>query len=419
MLGVLFLLLFPLWIAALTGTLTLDLEAITWTNIPILEWNRGAETIFWMFLPIISIIPYILLTPKGSATLDPKSEQDTLSCRSWLIIYIASEFFLFSASGLISGSEHWYRAKSDFFNQYGQSAVLITFVVSALRIIIIARIMSEYLSGKLSTYSMLGICALISLITLYSTGNRVYLLFISGAILISLIIKRHYLAILIGIIFSVPFGLVMSVFKWIRAYMHIYPDFSISGILTGINSGIDFALRQMVIEGFDQRAFFQGITESVSVNVYYGIVQNYGITTPFLWGETLAKIFVFWIPRSFWESKPETITVVIAQFMAPSVPTLSLVTTIFGEFYVNFGLISLLILPISLYCIDRTLSRTLPNGLTHNYIMFISGFAIIRFPVADFIIYVIIAAFILWMNRKFSRFISSRKNDIKPEPEDA
>ena len=70
------------------------------------------------------------------------------------------------------------------------------------------------------------------------------------------------------------------------------------------------------------------------------VLHRSGIDAPLLWGKTLVDVFVFWIPRAFWEAKPSSFGLTFADiympdfrfqvmtYMSPSLP---------GELWANFA----------------------------------------------------------------------------------
>jgi len=158
--------------------------------------------------------------------------------------------------------------------------------------------------------------------------------------------------------------------------------------------------RAMLLEPPNSTSFFLGISESVNVNVMYDLFNKY---TDYLYGATFLKPFVFYIPRSIWANKPQSITVLAADFLGGS----SLVTTIIGEVYMNFYLLGMIILPFLLWYTDVILTKALNGyGAISNIVMFFFGILIFRMPFSDeFLVFVflvlILKIFNYVKNQKF------------------
>jgi hypothetical protein len=160
----------------------------------------------------------------------------------------------------------------------------------------------------------------------------------------------------------------------------------------------------MMLEPPNFTAFFIGISESVNVNVMYDLFNRYN---DFLYGATYLKPFVFYVPRSLWESKTESVTVITADFLGGS----SLVCTIIGEMFMNFWYFGIILLPVLLYYTDILLTKTLSKyGAMSNIVMFLFGILIFRMPFSDeFLVFVFLVIILKAFNyfKKYKLVIKS------------
>ena len=156
-------------------------------------------------------------------------------------------------------------------------------------------------------------------------------------------------------------------------------------------------LRAISLEPPKVSMFFLEISESINMNVLYLIFNSYD---KFLYGSTYLKPLFFYLPRSIWTSKPESITTLAAKEFGGA----SLVTTIIGEMYMNFYLFGIILTPIFLLIMDYLFTKLLKNfGAISGIILFIFGVLIFRMPFSDeFLVFIflwIILVITSWLNK--------------------
>jgi len=167
--------------------------------------------------------------------------------------------------------------------------------------------------------------------------------------------------------------------------------------------------RAMLLEPPNPKSFFIGISESVNVNVIYDLFNRYD---EFLLGATYLKPLFFYVPRSIWEAKPESITVITANFLGGS----SLVSTIIGEMYMNFSILGIIILPIVLWFTEGVITKYLrPYGSISSIVGFFFGILFFRMPFSDeFLVFVflilILTFFNIFKKYKFKLPLNHEKN---------
>jgi hypothetical protein len=151
-------------------------------------------------------------------------------------------------------------------------------------------------------------------------------------------------------------------------------------------------------------SFFLNISESVNFNVIYGIFHEFDKT---LFGASYLKLFIFYIPRSIWQTKPESITKVAAHHFGSS----SLVTTMIGEAHINFYYLGIILLPFILYFAEYILYKVKFDSGLFNYVHFIMGILLFRMPFSDEILTYLFLVFIAYIFNK--RFIIKRNEQYK------
>ena len=145
-------------------------------------------------------------------------------------------------------------------------------------------------------------------------------------------------------------------------------------------------------------ACFIGISESVNVNVIYNLFNRYD---DFLNGATYLKPLFFYVPRSIWEGKPETITVIAANSFGGN----ALVTTIIGEMYMNFSIFGIVLLPVFLWFTEGLLTKYLKNyGSILSIIGFFFGILFFRMPYSDELLVFVFLVFILTFFNVFKKY---------------
>jgi len=79
--------------------------------------------------------------------------------------------------------------------------------------------------------------------------------------------------------------------------------------------------------------------------ILFHIIDDFGEKYDYMYGESYARVFFFMVPRSFYPEKPERFTVHLAKIYEPGATT-SLAATQLGELYANFGVLSVILLPL-------------------------------------------------------------------------
>ena len=275
--------------------------------------------------------------------------------------------------------------------RHGSLAVLLLFIINASKILIISSIIYLWTNNKINLKLFLFYILSFTLFDMILSGNRIY--FFSTLIIIALLFfKKHPLKILFSLPFLVPIiyyvGYFASVFRHMRGplFEKGMPTFDV------FKATLERAIR---LDPPNLTSFFLNISESVNFNVIYNIINNYDKT---LYGATYFKSFVYFIPRSIWAQKPESITKITADYFGSS----SLVTTVIGEMQMNFSYLGIFLLPFILYFVEHILSYFKFNSPIFNYILFIFGILFFRMPFSDELLtYIFLIAMIYIFNVKF------------------
>ncbi len=393
--GLLFFVFLPVWVMIFTGKIPLTRAGFGGTDLVDMILKDNIQAAFILLAFIFSIITYLYfpkLKYKGK-----KGVQIKPTIKSYLAVYILGMLIIFVGSGLLKGGD-WYENRHNFFISSGAFAVLLAFVLNSSKILIIASLFHKWINKQYSFIKFVFLIVPFVALDMFFTGNRIYLF--CTAITIGLILLRRfpsYIIVFSPIILPVVFilGYFASIFKHMRG-----PLFA-QGLPT-IPIFMASLFRAISLEPPKPSMFFLEISESINVNVMFEIFNKYD---NFLYGTTYLKPLFFYLPRSIWLSKPESITVIAAKEYGGA----SLVTTIMGEMYMNFYLFGIILLPIFLLILDYLLTRALKNfGAISGVILFIIGILIFRMPFSD----ELLVFFFLWIILKINVWFGKYKFKI-------
>ncbi|MFX1673264.1 hypothetical protein PWR63_13485 [Paraburkholderia sp. A2WS-5] len=314
--------------------------------------------------------------------------------------YLAVSAIVYILSGLGDDGAHWYRSKEDFLLDYGLFGVLLVYSISALRIALLIFTMREFILQRSTLARVIGLLVVICAVDLYTTGNRIFTLLVLVTIFIVIVKERRYGWLLTFVALTPVLAYFMSIFRWIRSFMHSSGSGGIGEVIAGFAVGLDFATTQS--SNIDVVDIISGITESVNLNVLVGILDRLGNGVSYLYGETLFKTVVFWIPRSIWATKPDSITTVAGNIFAPG-DSASLVTTFYGELFANFGVFSFVLLVPVLILSERICRLLFEDHLVRSLAAFMLGFIIVRMPISDMLLVTVVLSLLIRTNRFIGR----------------
>ena len=400
--GVLFFVFIPVWIMILTGTLELSKADFSYTTLTDVVLNNNIHSSLLLLGYLFSILLYLYF-PSRYSTIEV-NDKFKPSSKAYLTIYTIGMLIVFIGSGLLEGGD-WYQNREHFMQSNGALAVLIVFLVNSAKILLLSTLFYKWLRNDFSFYKFMFFILLFVIIDMVFSGNRIYLF--CTAILIGLtLLKRYPKKTLIASPFLFPatffLGYFASIFRHMRGplFLNGLPTFEV--FIAALN-------RAMILEPPNPKLFFIGISESINVNVIYNLFNRY---EDFLLGATYFKPLFFYIPRSIWEGKPESITVITANSFGGS----SLVTTIIGEMYMNFSLLGIIILPIVLWFTDGLITKSLrPYGSISNIVGFFFGLLFFRMPFSDeFLVFVFLVLILTFFNvfKKYKfKFLEKHENN--------
>ncbi|WMI68928.1 O-antigen polymerase [Mangrovimonas sp. YM274] len=384
--GVLFFIFIPVWVMIITGTLELSKTDFYYTSLRDVVLKDNISSSFLLIAYIFSIIIYLCF-PSRYSNLEVNNEFKP-SIKSYLIVYFIGMLIVFIGSGLLEGG-NWYRNRHNYFESTGAFAVLISFITSSVRILIISSLFYKWLKNDWKFRKFLFLTVMFTVLDMMFSGNRIYLF--CTAILIGLMfLKKYPKKSFIALPFVFPLAFVLGYFASI--FRHIRGPLFESGFPT-FDIFLKSLDRAMLLEPPNPKLFFIGISESINVNVIYDLFNRYDTI---LYGATYLKPLFFYVPRSVWPNKPESITTIAANTFGGN----SLVTTLIGEMNMNFSLLGIILLPIVIWFTEGFLTKSLRNfNSIVNIVGFIFGILFFRMPFSDdILIFVFLVLILLFFN---------------------
>jgi hypothetical protein len=382
--GVLYFIFIPVMMMLATGSLLLPIVDFGRTSLQdvVLKDNVDAS---WILAAYLGCLLLYLFSPGISVKSSGEAESGRESVVSWkaiLALYGILNLYILIRSGMLEGG-NWYNNRHDFMAEGGAFAVLMVFALNASKILLTLVLYQRW--SKSSKPSSLTVLIAFVLADMILSGNRVYA-FVAGGMIVLNYFKRFPVTVLKYAAISLPTVFVLGYFGSI--YRHMRGPLFEEGF-PSVKRFWEVLVYAINHEPPDLYVFLSGISESVNVNVIYGIFNLYD---DYLFGSTYLKTLLFPIPRSIWPEKPISITNLAGQFFE----SVSLVTTTIGEAYMNFSLIGIFLLPLILIFTEyflKVIFTRVQSSLAA--IPFFAGLLLFRMPYSDTILVFLIVYMIL------------------------
>jgi len=192
--------------------------------------------------------------------------------------------------------------------------------------LISAHLIIKLLSSRYYIYTLM--VTIMSASYLFMQYTRMYILMIIIYIFMYFYIKnkKFYLLQIVTVTISGLFLLIVML------YQRVFQEINLSKIFTYLNK-------------IDIEDFFKLVDNYFVYEAYLHTLEYFPKYHLFLYGDSLIKPFIFWIPRSIWEDKPEGLTTFLPKLFYGTSRGSEYSTgmTITGEFYVNFGLLGVVL----------------------------------------------------------------------------
>ena len=313
--------------------------------------------------------------------------------------------YFFKDSYIPDDIHNWAKRAAYFNEQYGLYGNILNVIILSLQYYIL--IISFNLFEKKFNFIVLFLLFLGVIDTLL-TSNRIFFFFFFLLIFYKLFEYKKYIYIISGIFTSIPLIFIMTLWPYIRSSV------SSMSYMEAFLKGIEhFELNTSVLN-----YFIFSMTEGADFLVSYTIVHDFPNIHSFYYGETIFKIFTFYIPRSIWENKWDSIAIKAAQLYDPNISGFSLNTTFVGELYANLGLVGVFLFSFVILLLLNKINLFLNNlkNITFDTSVFFFAitFQIMRSNFSDmFLIVVFVSTIIMILSITNIKNLNWRKKNEK------
>lgn len=303
--------------------------------------------VIWLSLMLTCLAAFLFgaapafRTGENQAVSIPKLERAiritmVLSIIDWgILVWLVGGFAEFAVS-------HWYLRNVALADRYGGNFTLYMRLALANQLLFTgaaALHMSLGLRHRNVRWGFTSLIALFLLLGMAMSGNRIFIAFYLLAFLTSswLYGRRKLIGILL--ISSPLLVLIFSAWGAVRHDLSKLPD--------SVNTEVfeaDLSSRAL--------SSLMYATEGHAVLLLIHVVNDFGGRFDYLHGSTYGRLLTFWLPRSVYPERPLDFSSQAAICYLPG-ETTSLCATELGEAYANFGLASLLVLPIITWLVTR------------------------------------------------------------------
>lgn len=190
---------------------------------------------------------------------------------------------------------------------------------------------------------------------LFNQFTRMYLMMVLLYLFLFFYLKTNKLYILQILFIGISSVLLMIVMLYQRVFGTIDIN-KIYNYLSSINPG----------------DFLKLIDNYFVYEVYLKVLDFFPSKISFLYGTSLLKPFIFWVPRTIWENKPEELTTWIAKivYLGSKPNGYSTGMTLTGEFYLNFGITGVIVFSLMTgYVLSKVINALLKNKNEYHLIM--------------------------------------------------
>ncbi len=318
--------------------------------------------------PFLVIWSSLLLTALALLAVLPKSHRPAKSVpccavslpKLYQVILISSAIIL--TSWIITIVEmggidnyfllHWYTRFDETVEQWGGIFVFFQHVMGALQIVLTAAT-SLLIDATLKKhtwrrYAVLIFALAMIVLNMIMTGNRIYIALLMLYVGISLLMHRRFRLILLMIVLLPVFASFFSAWSHVR------------GGLGDISTSVTNYRNSTTGESNHLMDTLVNVTEARNVMLLFHIINDYGPRYDFLYGATYSRAVTFFIPRSIWPDRTQGFTKTTAELYEP-ISHSSFSSTALGEMYANFGVFSVILLPLFtlaiLWISNRTMAR--------------------------------------------------------------
>lgn len=296
-----------------------------------------------------------------------------------LILYVVSQIIFLLKSGKLEGGAHWYESNAVVYNSGAIFSLIGQFNnVGRLMLPTMAMYFELRYNSKKYFYLHIIVSAILVLMELILTGNRIAMLYVGVSHLIPFLYQKKYKYIFLSILVAIPIYTVASLWPLVRGLM--WTD-KIS--IEHIEYIYETTRQAKATESHDPVFIF---TEGINLFVLNYIINTYPEKYDFTYGKTMViKSAGTLIPKKIWQDKPDGVGREMGRQLLPRSDYIVLNPSLIGETWVNFGYFGNILLVffvlLFFFFYPRYISRQL-----YMYMLFFVAIAVWRFDSSFFFV---------------------------------
>jgi len=361
--------------------------------------------VIWLSL-LLSLLAVILCTPRANPR-QPGREVGIDESRLGRIIFITAALTLLDYSVMVwltGGVEsfllsHWYRRAMELASRLGDGYVLYSWLSQANQTVFTAAAaLYTHFAVKRRTVNWRLLALIVLLFLLYVTiqGNRIFFALYLLSVMTSswLYGRKKLIAVLLTI--APALALVFSAWAYFRSD------------LSNIDANVPVYAEQDL--GNRAATYFMDACDGTGTMILFHVIHDFGSRYEFMYGTSYARVLFFMVPRSLFPEKPPGFAMQLAQVYEPGQMT-SLAATQLGELYVNFGVLSVVLLPLMTLLVLRLSNKLVEKSDNHilvSAVLFLLIIWSVRATFEDNFITFLLAMFLVWAFRLAKGLCSSR-----------
>ena len=379
---------FPLLYFAITGVLEMQFTPFSFRMI--IE-NETFSLLLLLFYTLSLLLVFFVLVIINSKKISnrhiaPPVNNERKTYVFIVLLYFILSLFVIIQSNVLNGG-HWFRSRGDFLESSGNVGVVSLYLIWGIRFLIVAMTF-DLLSRKIINFIWAGtIVVVISVFELLYVGNRIVVVMFGVAGLLYIFKNFGFKGFVVSVLSIFPVALGLGAYQDVRYLLFTETKFETFGKLVSIflqgNSIFDIGSGSFILKIFEYADFI----------VLFRLFNDVGVLIKPQMGLTLAKAFVWFIPRSIWAGKPENISVLVGNYYMPGA-NVSLAVLFFGEMHYNFGVVGIILLPLVMTAFVYLLHSVLSSIPARYYLSFLAGFVLFRQSLATVLISIFMAVVI-------------------------
>lgn len=356
----------------------------------------GPMLVVWTALLLSFVTVYVLLPEGSGAKGDGDFDFDLPRLQRVLLISMVLALMQWGVSIWAQGGlmqfllSHWYTRGEEMAERYGHGYALWLQLTLANQIIFTsasALYVSQQVRQRRYRRHFLSLVLVFFLIEMFMEGNRIFIaVFLLSVVASSWLFERK--KIIVIFVLAAPI-LAFAFTAW-------------ASLRSGLTTLDENFSKYLVADIGDRTATvlmeaFDGTGSMLLLHV----IDDFGQKYPYLYGASYSRAVTSVVPRSVYPERPESFSVVLAQTYEPGEDT-SLSATALGEMYANFGLLSVLLLPVCTAAVVSVSNRLTASREKHVLLSSVAFVLMIwnaRIALADTFITFVLCALLIWILR--------------------